>query len=163
MANDPHPSTGPYQPMSHAERISAQWRDFLILVARVLIGWIFVSGGWAKIFGLEAFIAGLERQNVPAPSVLGYVGAATEFFGGLAIVLGIGTRYAALAILIFTIMATLIAHRYWDFTDLAAQRQQRTQFFKNLTMMGGMILLFITGGGRFSIDGLLGRLRSGSA
>ena len=66
--------------------------------------------------------------------------------------LGVGTRYAALAIFIFTIMATIIGHRYWEAADPAFRRTQETQFLKNLTMMGGLILLFITGSGRFSLD-----------
>src|SRR5262249_34145884 len=154
MAQDIHD----YAPMSASltfdERISGQWRDFLILVARVLIGLIFVAGGWGKVTGVESFITGLDRRGVPAASLLGYVGAFSEFLGGIAIVFGAGTRYAALLILLFTIIASLISHRYWEFTDPAQYRQQHTQFYKNVTMMGGMVLLFVTGGGRFSIDGL---------
>jgi putative oxidoreductase len=160
MAADFHPPDPSHQRLSYAERIGAQWRDFLILVARVLIGLIYVLSGWGKVTGIAAFIASLERQGVPAASVLGYLGAITEFFGGLAILLGFGTRWAALAIFIFTIAATLIGHRYWEAVDPALRRTQQTQFLKNLTMMGGMVLLFITGGGRFSLDRLLWRRRS---
>jgi putative oxidoreductase len=159
MSIDPTQHTWLYRPFSHAERVSAQWRDFLLLVARVMLGWIFVLSGWGKVLDVDRFIAGLERQNVPAATVLGYVGAISEFLGGLAILIGLSTRYAALLILLFTIVATLISHRYWEFTDPAAHRQQHTQFLKNLSIMGGTVLLFITGGGRFSIDGLLTRRR----
>jgi putative oxidoreductase len=154
MTNGLDPPTSAHRPLSYAGRISAQWQDFLILVARVMIGLIYVLSGWGKVSGLDSFILSLERRNVPAATVLGYVGAATEFFGGVAIMLGLGTRYAALAIFIFTIMATIIGHRYWEAADPAFRRTQQTQLLKNVTMMGGLILLFITGGGRFSLDRL---------
>ena len=160
MATDPSQLTSSYRQFSYAERVGSQWQDFLILVARMLIGLIYVLSGWGKVTGLDSFVLSLERRSIPAATLLGYVGAATEFFGGVAIMLGFGTRYAALAIFIFTVAATLIGHRYWEFADPALRRTQQTQFLKNLTMMGGLILLFITGGGRFSLDRWLWRRRS---
>ena len=159
MAHDTHEYAPPSAHLTYAERINTQWRDFLILIARVLIGLIFVTGGWAKVTAVGAFSASLERRGVPAASLLGYVGALSEFLGGIGIMFGVATRYAALLILVFTIIASLVSHRYWEFTDAAQYRQQRTQFYKNVTMMGGMLLLFITGGGRFSVDALFGRHR----
>ena len=157
MANNIDYSTEPSAYLRYDERISAQWRDFLILVARVSIGLIFVMGGWSKVTGVESFTASLGRRGVPAATLLGYMGALSEFLGGVAIIFGFATRYAALLILLFTIIATLISHRFWEFNDPAAYRQQHTQFFKNLTTMGGTILLFVTGGGRLSIDRFLWR------
>ena len=54
----------------------------------------------------------------------------------------------------FTIAATLIGHRYWEIAEPAARRMQQSHFAKNITIIGGLILLYVTGGGRFSIDGL---------
>jgi len=158
--NDPRQSIRTYPQLSSAERNAAYLQDFIILVARVLIGLIYVLSGWGKVSGLDSFVLSLERRNIPAATLLGYVGAVTEFFGGAAIMLGFGTRYAALAIFIFTIAATLIGHRYWEFADPALRRQNQTNFLKNLTMMGGLLLLFLTGGGRFSLDRLLWRRRA---
>ena len=129
------------------------WQDFLLLVGRVLMGWIFVESGWRKLMGMDAFIASLTNRRVPYPTVLGWIGAPVEFFGGLALVLGAATRTATLLIIVFTIVATLIGRRYWEFTDAAARRMQYSHFAKNLTIIGGLILLFVTAGGRFSVDG----------
>ena len=128
-------------------------QEFLLLVGRVLLGWIFVESGWRKLMGMDAFIASLVNRRVPYPTVLGWIGAPLEFLGGLALVLGAITRCATLAIIIFTIVATLIGHRYWELTDAAARRMQYSHFAKNLTIIGGLILLLVTGGGRFSVDG----------
>ncbi len=82
-----------------------------------------------------------------------------EFFGGLAILFGVMTQAAALLMFVFTIVATITSHRYWQFTDPAQYRAQNTNFWKNVSMMGGMLLLFITAGGRYSVDALVRRNR----
>ena len=60
---------------------------------------------------------------------------------------------------VFTIAATLTSHRFWQMTDPAQYRAQSTNFWKNISMMGGMLLLSVTAGGRLSIDALLLRRR----
>ncbi|MBP2301327.1 DoxX family protein [Azospirillum picis] len=127
-------------------------QDALLLAARVLLGAIFVQSGFGKLMALGGFISGLESQGVPAAAVLGTIGALVEAFGGLAVVLGAWTRLAALLVAVFTVAATLIAHRYWDAAPEAAKMQQ-IQFMKNLAIIGGFLSLAASGGGRFSIDG----------
>lgn len=128
--------------------------DVLLLCARVLIGYIFVLGGWGKLTGLAGFAAYLGQHGVPggyAPAVLG---AAVEFFGGLALIAGVATRYVVLAVIAFTLVATGIAHRFWEF-EAPARRAQTINFNKNMAMIGGMLALFVAGPGRFSLDGWL--------
>jgi putative oxidoreductase len=144
------PSSHPL--LSYADRFAIAWQDFLLLVGRVLLGWIFLQSGWGKLMDLPAFAKGLA----PVPAALGYIAAPVEFLGGLCILLGLGTRYAVLAILAFTIAATLISHRYWELTG-QQYRAQSTQFWKNIAIMGGQLLLFAVGAGRYSIDALLRR------
>jgi putative oxidoreductase len=129
------------------------WQNFLLLAGRVLMGWIFVESGWRKLMGMDAFVAGLVTRHVPYATVLGWIGAAVEFVGGLALVLGAWTRCGALMIIVFTIIATLIGHRYWEIADAAARRMQQSHFAKNITIIGGLVLLFVTGAGKFSVDG----------
>ena len=138
-----------------ADGIAARWQDFLLLVARVLLGWIFVQSGWGKLMDIQGFIKTLPGRGLP--DFLGYVAPPVEFFGGLAILLGFATRYVALVMLLFTIVATLSSHRFWDFADAAQRGQQQTHFLKNVSMMGGLLLLFITGAGRYALDRLLAR------
>jgi putative oxidoreductase len=141
---------------AHAANFSL-WQDFLLFLGRVLMGWIYVESGWRKLTGMDAFIASLTNRHVPYATVLGWIGAPVEFFGGLALLLGAWTRCAALAVIVFTIVATLIGHRYWEITDAALRRMQQSHFAKNVTIIGGLVLLFVTGAGRFSVDGWRGR------
>jgi putative oxidoreductase len=127
--------------------------DTLLLLGRVLLGSIFVVSGYGKLFGLAAFAASLEKNGVPYASMLAPVGACVELFGGLAIVLGIELRAAALLMIAFVIVATLISHRFWELQD-AARRAQATQFSKNVAIIGGFVLLHAAGGGRYAIERL---------
>src|SRR5262249_33082603 len=105
--------------------------DGIWLGARCLIGGIFVLSGFGKLTGLAAFTASLAAKGVPMADVMAVVGACVEFFGGLAIVLGWQARYAALLMALFTIVATLISHRFWDIADMAARKGQSVHFMKN--------------------------------
>jgi putative oxidoreductase len=136
-------------------RCESPLADAIILVARIMIGAIFVMSGWPKLLNYSATVAGIAKRGVP--EALAYLGPPVEFFGGLAVMLGLFTEAAALLMIVFTIIATLSSHRYWEFTDPAQYRAQNTNFWKNVTMMGGMLLLFVTAGGRWSLDALLRR------
>src|SRR6266545_1979677 len=107
--------------------IAVRYADLLLLLGRILLGGIFVLSGYGKLMGLSAFAASLERNGVPFASVMAPIGASVEFFGGLAIVLGIEARYAAVLMIVFVIVATLISHRFWEFQD-AVRRTQQKQF-----------------------------------
>jgi putative oxidoreductase len=126
--------------------------DFALLVGRVMMGWMFVDAGFRKLTGMDAFIASLANRRVPYANVLGWIGGAVEFIGGVAVLLGAWTRCAALMMIIFVIVATAISHRYWEFAEAAARRTQQGQFMKNLAIIGGFFLLAVTGAGRFSVD-----------
>ncbi|MEZ5788317.1 MAG: DoxX family protein [Xanthobacteraceae bacterium] len=133
--------------------------DSILLLARILIGYIFVLGGWGKLTGLAGFASYLETHGVPASYPVAVLGAAVEFFGGIALITGLATRYVVLLIVAFTLVATGIAHRFWEF-EPPARRGQTIHFNKNMAMIGGLLALFVAGPGRFSIDGLLARRRT---
>jgi putative oxidoreductase len=97
------------------------------------------------------FTGYLKNLGAPAPEIRAWIGALLELVIGLALVLGIGTRYAALLCVLFLIMATALAHRYWEY-PAAQVVAQYNNFLKNLAIGGGALLLFVTGPGRFSID-----------
>ena len=140
--------------LGHTDWIATQWQDFLLLAGRVLMGWIFISSGWRKLMDIPGFAKTMPRRDLP--EFLGYIAPPVEVLCGILILLGAATRYAALLVLLFTIFATFSSHRYWNFPE-AQQGNQSSHFWKNISMMGGQILLFVTAGGRYSIDALLRR------
>lgn len=138
-----------------ADRVAATTQDVLLLIARILAGWIFIHYGFGKITDVGPFAASLARDGVPLPMVVGVIAACVEFFGGIALILGIQVRYTSLLLFAFVIVATLLRHRYWDFAEVAARRAQELNFYKNASMAGGLLALFVAGGGRIGLDGML--------
>lgn len=157
-----HPATPPAVPDSLPGRLATANQDAILLAGRIALGAIFVKSGLQKLLALGAFAASLAGRGVPQSSFWAVVGATVEFVGGILIITGFKARYASLLIILFVIVATGISHRFWEFAE-AARRAQESQFFKNLSIIGGFILLFATGPGRFSVDGwLASRGRSNS-
>jgi uncharacterized membrane protein YphA (DoxX/SURF4 family) len=105
QSNSSHPA------LSHTDRLATQWQDFLLLIARLLMGWIFVQSGWSKLMNIAGFVATMPRRGLP--DWLGYVAPPVEFVGGVLIIAGLATRYTALVMLLFVIIASFSSHRYW--------------------------------------------------
>jgi putative oxidoreductase len=146
-------STAPAE-TSLADRCATGAHDVIALVGRILMSWIFLSSGFGKLMNVAGFSAVLAKRGVPAPSFMGWLGAVVEFGGGVLILLGVKIRYAAILMILFVIVATLISHRYWEFTG-EMLTAQKTNFWKNVTIIGGLLFMFLAGAGRYSIDGAM--------
>ena len=144
------------QPSKFTIAVTDTQRDILVAAARCGLAAIFVLSGSEKLMHLDGFAASLLQRGVPFASGLAVLGACVECFGGLAILLGVWTRPAAVLMAIFTVVATAISHRYWEAPE-AMRTLQHTQFMKNVAIIGGFLALSAGGGGRFSVDGLLRR------
>jgi putative oxidoreductase len=141
---------------SAVDRCAAGCHAVIALLGRLAMGWIFLSSGFAKLSDVAAFSAVLAKRGVPVPSFMGWLGAIVEFGGGLLIIFGVKIRYAAILMILFVIVATVISHRYWEFTgDLIAP--QRANFWKNVAIIGGLLFMFLAGAGRYSVDGMRGK------
>lgn len=148
---------------SIVDRVARNNEDAWLAAGRLALGIIFVSSGLRKLLSLGAFAASLASRGVPQSSVLAVIGACVEFGGGLMVLSGFKTRYAALLMIVFVIVATAISHRYWEYVDAVARRNQQSNFFKNLAIIGGFLVMFVTGGGGYSIDAWLHPRRSTKA
>ena len=130
------------------------WQDFLLLAGRIMIGWIFFQSGWGKLGNIAGVAKGFPQRGLP--DWMAYISVPAEFFGGLFLILGFATRYTVLVMLIFTAVASFSSHAYWNSPE--AQRvSQATNFWKNVSMMGGMLALFVSTAGRISLDNFLFR------
>ena len=95
---------------------------FILLIGRVLLGWIFFRSGYGKIFDIPAYAATFPGRGLP--TFLAYIAVPAEFFGGIALILGLATRYVVIVMIVFMLVATFSSHRYWEFTDAAVRRAQ---------------------------------------
>jgi putative oxidoreductase len=113
---------------------------------RLLIAVIFLLSGVGKIFAPEATQAYIAAAGLPLP-VVGYaIALVAEVGGGLLLLLGYQTRYAALGLAIFTVAAAIGFHH--NFAD----QNQMIHFLKNLAITGGLLQVLAFGPGSFSLD-----------
>ncbi len=121
----------------------------LLLLARILLGFLFVMAGFGKLGNVEGFGAFMATGGIPA--VLAWPVVLFEILGGLALIAGFQTRIVALALAAFCVVSGLLYH--FD----PADQMQMTQLLKNLGLTGGYLLFWVTGPGAWSVDAKLGR------
>ncbi|MDD1016802.1 DoxX family protein [Pseudomonas rubra] len=127
-------------------------RDVIILLARILLMILFVMSGWSKLTGFEGTVGYLASLGAPAPTVAAAVAVIMEFFVAILLILGFYTRPLAFLFALFVIGTALIGHPFWTMVE-PAKAANTVQFFKNMSIVGGLLLLSLTGAGRFSLDG----------
>ncbi|ULL01727.1 DoxX family protein [Bradyrhizobium sp. I71] len=124
----------------------------LILIGRILLAWVFVGSAYGALSNFGGSVGYFRSLNLPAPELFTIINIAVEVLISLGLIFGLGTRYCAVLMFVFVLMATVIAHRYWEYPAGAQQIGQYNNFLKNISIMGGAMLIFVTGPGRFSLD-----------
>ena len=126
--------------------------SFLIVFARICLALVFLVSGIHKGIWYQKAVAEFQRDNIPAiwltlPGTIGL-----HLIASICLILGYQTREAALALAIFTVVATFKVHAYWR---LPAEEQlgRSRVFTANLAIIGGLLLLMAAGGGNFAFDG----------
>lgn len=115
-------------------------------LARAMLAAIFIISGYSKLMAVAGIAGMLQKAGFPEPRLSGYAVGALELVGGIMVLVGFKTRWAAAALFLFTAGTIFIAHKFW------IDPGQQTQALKNLAMMGGLLLLVAHGGGRMSLD-----------
>ncbi len=126
-------------------------KDVVALIGRVALAAMFVISGFGKLTGFAGTAGFIASTGLPMPEVLAVAAIVVELGGGLAIVFGWMTRWAALAMAVFLVVITPIFHGYWAM-PAAEQMVNQIMFMKNLSILGAMLLLYAFGPGRFSLD-----------
>ena len=132
--------------------------DWVILAARVCLALLFLIFGWRKVREFSGTVSQLVGDRVPMPSVAAAISIFMEVPVAFAIAAGAFTRPLAVLMAVYTLGTSLIEHRYWS-TKGADQIAKMEAFYKNLAIIGGFLLLFVTGAGRYSLDALFGIAR----
>jgi putative oxidoreductase len=125
--------------------------DALVLVGRILLALMFVMAGFSKIGNFAGTAGYIASKGLPFSELVAAGTIALEVGGGLALMLGWRTRWAALALAVFTVLAAVIFHNYWTL-PAEQQMQQYQSFMKNVSIAGGMLVLAAFGAGRLSLD-----------
>jgi putative oxidoreductase len=123
----------------------------LLLVARLLLTPMFLLAGIEKLTdpaGTAGWIAG---AGLPMPMVLTLASGLLEVGGSVLLVIGWQARWAALALAVFALIASLLFHNFWTMTG-GAHMTNQLFFTKNLAVVGGMLFVFVFGPGAWSLD-----------
>ena len=128
-------------------------------LGRILLPLVFIVEGIRKLMNVDEIANMLARNNVPVPDEIvpylggmpkfqaaGYTVAGVEVICGLMILVGLKARWAALVLIVFTAATIFFVHHFWDM-DAASVVSQRIEALKNLSIMGGLLLIVAVGAG----------------
>jgi putative oxidoreductase len=131
---------------------SASTQNLLSFAGRALIALLFIPSGFAKIAGFAGLVGYISSKGVPMPEVCAAIAVAAELGLGLQLLIGWQARWAALGLAIFVAVITPIFHNFWAMPDAMKMVQQQA-FFKNIAIVGGLLVLTAFGPGGWSLDG----------
>ena len=134
-------------------------RQYAPLAGRILMALIFVVSAFGKITTIDATVAAMAGKGMPLAHVLVWGAIAIELAGSALLIAGWHTRWAALALIVFLIPATLYFHNYWAY-PAEQVRNQRNHFMKNVTILGALVFVMGMGAGPLSVDARRRRGRS---
>ena len=123
---------------------------FLSLLGRVLFAWVFVKSAPAHF--QEQSIGYLSEQGIPFAPVLVPLSGFLALVGGISVLLGWRAKAGAWLLVAFLVPVTLLMHPFWAVSDPAAAAIQEAMFYRNLSMLGGALLIAWFGAGPIAMD-----------
>jgi putative oxidoreductase len=123
---------------------------YLVPLGRALFAAIFLISAPAHF--TAAGIGYAAQQGVPMPSLLVPISGLLALIGGLSVLLGYRARLGAWLLVLFLLPVTLLMHRFWEIPDAMTAQIQMVMFLKNLSLIGGALLIAYFGPGPLSLD-----------
>lgn len=120
------------------------------IAARILIAAIFVLSGFGKLTGFAGTVGYIASKGIPLPQLAAITALIAELGGGLLIIIGWRARWAAAALFAFTLAAAIVFHNFWAAAPDQAQNQM-IHFMKNISMLGGLLMIIVHGSGPLSL------------
>lgn len=124
---------------------------YIPLAGRLLMSLIFIEAGISKIFTFSGSEKYMSMQGMPLVPFFLICAIIIEVAGGFSLLVGFKTKIIALILFLYLIPTTLIFHHFWTYTGMERQ-DMMVHFMKNLSIMGGMLMVSYFGAGPFSLD-----------
>jgi putative oxidoreductase len=128
-----------------------RYQPWGLLAGRLLLAYIFVLSGFGKVMNFAGTAKYMAANGMPLVEVLLAGAIVIELIGGLMLAVGWKARWAAWAIFLFVLVASLVFHPFWAVPPEQVM-MQTIQFQKNLAIMGGMLYVAFMGSGKLSVD-----------
>jgi putative oxidoreductase len=132
--------------------------DYTQAIGRVLLSAVFIVFGYLQFTNIGNYIANPAVVKVAAmtggiltPTVLAYLVAAIDLFGGILILVGYQTRWTSIVLIAFVVLTLVFVHTFWTMEGPARAANQ-AHFYKNLALIGALLFLINAGAGSCSVD-----------
>ncbi|HEY3308920.1 MAG TPA: DoxX family protein [Desulfuromonadaceae bacterium] len=123
---------------------------YLVLIGRILFSAIFLMSAPGHF--TQSTIDYAATQGVPLATIAVPLSGMIALAGALSVLVGYRARFGAWLLVLFLLPVTLMMHNFWAIADAAAASVQRIMFMKNLSMLGGALLIAYFGAGPLSLD-----------
>jgi putative oxidoreductase len=123
-----------------------------LLTGRFLLGMYFILPGITKITGFDATSAYMAEHNVPMIPYLLVLTIVLQLGCGLALIVGFRGQVAAFLLAGLTLVISLFMHNFWDYAEGMERAHETQNFFKNMGILAGLLVVTALGTGRFSLD-----------
>lgn len=123
----------------------------VLLVARILIGILFLVAGIMKAMNIAGTTGYMTKLGFLAPELMAYLSTVIELASGVLLIIGWQTRRVAWLLVVYVLIATGMAHRFWEY-EPAQRVNQINHFLKNLALIGAMLYIVVGGPGSASVD-----------
>jgi putative oxidoreductase len=124
----------------------------VIFLARIALAVLFLWGGVMKLLDYAGFVGYLHAKGVPFVQIGAPIATAIEVIGAIMLIVGFLIRPLGIVMAIYTVITAILGHDFWNVADASLQREMIIHFWKNIGIVGGFLLLFVTGAGALSID-----------
>ena len=125
--------------------------SLLIPIGRLLLALPFIVSGPGKLMAPAATAGDMASGGLPNNASLAVAVGLFEIVAALSLIAGFKARWAALALALFTLAASLMFHRFWD-VPVEQQFVQQLLFTKNIAVVGGLLFLTGIGAGKWSVE-----------
>ncbi len=126
--------------------------SYAALVGRILLAFIFVFGGIGKVGNWSTYKGMMAAKGIPWVSAALAVTIIIEIVGGLSLFAGYKARFWSFIMFLYLIPVSLVMHNFWAYAGME-RTDQMVHFLKNLSIMGGLLMVTAFGAGRLSLDG----------
>jgi putative oxidoreductase len=126
-------------------------KDVPLLLARIFLMVLFVIFGGQKLAGFSGAVGYMSSTGVPAPAFATVIAIVIEVVAGIAILVGFYTRPLALLMALYVLGTGFIGHHYWTMSGVE-HAENMINFYKNVSITGGLLALCAAGPGRYSFD-----------
>jgi putative oxidoreductase len=123
-----------------------------LLIGRTLVGVLFLVAGIRQFMFYAGTVGYFGKLGFPAPEAMVWLSIILHIVGGVMLIVGWKTQLASWVMLALVVVATAMAHRFWQF-DAAQYGNQLNHFLKNVAIIGGLLYVASFGAGAMSVDG----------